>query len=95
MKPQYAEKRKSRGAGRVGNRECETVFKKKVRGHYLKPSSMTLKNSKNSKARRKRKGVLSNALKAKGPKKKKSLDLDSGESEQNKGNKMVEFADHE
>lgn len=56
MKPIFSGSKKSR-PGRVGHMEHETVFKKKVRGHCLKPSSMTVTGSKYSKARRKRMGV--------------------------------------
>jgi hypothetical protein len=92
MKPAYTEKRKSK-QGRVGNIEYETVFKKKVRGHCLKPSSITTSSIKHSKVRRKRKGVMNNALR-KGKRgrtasRKKKLTIETSPK------KTVEFADHE
>ena len=89
MKPSYA--KRTRSNARVGVKEHETVFKKKVRGAYLKPASMTM--TKQTK-RRKRKGIVKNALFSKpSTKRKKNLAIDTSPSKRSK--KTVEFADHE
>jgi hypothetical protein len=54
---------------------------------------MTLTSSKNSKARIKRKGIMSSALKTKGGKKKRNLEIDTSPGKRSR--KTVEFADHE